>query len=152
MGPSGRNGHYVPLVYVVNPRLLVSNVHYFIFLQPNRLSFRLHNNMNIALAIMPSCKNYPKCKEDRSECPVVPSIDSMSCSFGCSAEDFYDEAEKYLTRKGYWGGYRMIVFRDTKDDDYAISWPEELPNNNGCNKHLDLGPFFPFRIVYVRNP
>jgi len=115
-------------------------------------NFKLHNNMNIALAIMPSCKNYPKCKEDRSECPVVPSIDSMSCSFGCSAEDFYDEAEKYLTRKGYWGGYRMIVFRDTKDDDYAISWPEELPNNNGCNKHLDLGPFFPFRIVYVRNP
>ena len=28
MGPSGRNDHYVPLVYVVNPKPVVSNVTY----------------------------------------------------------------------------------------------------------------------------
>lgn len=115
--------------------------------------FKLHSKMNIALAIIDSCKNYPNCKEERSECPVVPSSKSMSCSglYYCSAEEFYDEAEKYLTRKGYWGGYRMIVFKDEKKDDYEISWPKKLPNNNGCNEYLDH-PFIPFRIVYVRNP
>ena len=31
MGPAGRNDHYVPLVYVVNPKPVVSNVDCHIF-------------------------------------------------------------------------------------------------------------------------
>jgi len=133
--------------------------------------FRLYNNMNIALGIMDSCRNYPNCKQDRSECPIVPSsptrrrcveFDGNSDLSGgfvgeeCfdekvtwDAEDFYNAAKESLRRKG---NYRLTVFRDNKNDDWATA-SDENQNNNVCTTKLNQrGDFVnDYRIAYIYN-
>ena len=67
------------------------------------------------------------------------------------AEDFYDAAKRSLDRKGT-RGYRLTVFRDNKNDDWAYA-SDENQNNNVCNAKLNQrGDFVnDYRINYIYN-
>jgi len=133
--------------------------------------FRLYDKMNIALSIMDSCRNYPYCKTDPSDCPIVPSPPRSSerrCvkfdgnsdwnkkGTKCfdydttptwDARKFYDEAKKGLDRKGV-RSYRLTVFRYNRDDDDDYKETARSPPNNKCFKQLNQNGD-DFRISYV---